>query len=281
MSLVTPFDVNNKIDYEELFKLIDFQIASNTTGILILGNESESESLDVDERVELVNRCTKYINGKIKIFVGIIGNNAKYIIDFARKIKDFKFDNYLISCPFYIKSNDIGLVDYFTYIADNLDRPLIIDYNKNRSGISLSEDVVKNLSYHRNIVGINVCSKEIKDFISISKLDGDDFKLYCGDDYLILPSISLGYYANISVVGNVYPKEIKKIYDNFSQNAQISKQIYFSLLNVILDLNDEVSPIPIKYFLFLVGFSSMKLRRPLADCSKELKRKIEEDYLEK
>ena len=50
VALVTPFDKNNNVDYFELKNLIEFQIASGTKAIIILGTTGESATISKSER---------------------------------------------------------------------------------------------------------------------------------------------------------------------------------------------------------------------------------------
>ena len=48
VALVTPFNLRNEVNYFELQRLIEFQIASNTKAILILGTTGESSTISPD-----------------------------------------------------------------------------------------------------------------------------------------------------------------------------------------------------------------------------------------
>ena len=72
VALITPFDENNEIDYGELNRLLDFHIQNQTDGLLLLGTTAEAESLTETERIEIVRYILSYLDGRIKVMVGII-----------------------------------------------------------------------------------------------------------------------------------------------------------------------------------------------------------------
>ena len=53
-ALVTPFDENGNIDFEELRKLIEFQILEGVDALLICGTTGESATLSTEEKKEII-----------------------------------------------------------------------------------------------------------------------------------------------------------------------------------------------------------------------------------
>ncbi|MDE5565682.1 MAG: dihydrodipicolinate synthase family protein, partial [Anaeroplasmataceae bacterium] len=119
-ALITPFDENNEIDYNEFHKLLDYQIENKTDGVLLLGTTAEAESLSDEEKVNLVKDSISYINHKMKIIIGIISNQTEETIRLASLFESLDFDAYLVITPYYIKTNVSGLLKHFTYIADKV-----------------------------------------------------------------------------------------------------------------------------------------------------------------
>lgn len=279
VALVTPFTAENEIDYEELKRLLEFHIENQTDGLLLLGTTAEAESLSDSEKLEMVEYCLRILENKIPVMVGIIANHPKKTVELSNLFKNLSFDSYLVSAPFYVKSNTEGLLKHFLYIAERVDKPLVLYNVPKRTGIELDYDLVKILSYHPNIIGIKEASGNIAYQTHIATLCKEDFVLYGGDDSTLLATLALGGSGVISVIGNAFPKELKVILSSFEKNPNISRLVYNKLLPLIDDIFTETSPIPIKYLLFLLGFKTRKLRLPLAEASIKLRRKLEEDYL--
>jgi len=276
VALVTPFDSYNKIDFNEIDRLLDYHIENKTDGILLLGTTAEAESLSDDEKVRLVKHVVCYLDGKIKVMVGLIANVTEEVIRLSDLFKEIVFDSYLVIVPYYIKSNTSGLIKHFTKIADYVDKPIVLYNVPKRCGFGLDLDVVKILSYHPNIIGIKEASGDINYQSKIAAFCSDGFLLYCGDDFSILGSLGVGASGVISVIGNCFPKEVKIIIDSFKKNIDISRSTFFMILPLINVIYLEVSPICCKYLMYLMGFKTKKYRMPLDEPSLESKRLIEE-----
>lgn len=270
-ALITPFDENNKIDYNELHKLLDYQIENKTDGVLLLGTTAEAESLSDEEKINLVKDCISYIDHRMKIIIGIISNQTEETIRLASLFDKFDFDAYLVITPYYIKTNVSGLLKHFIYIADNVTKPIILYNVPKRTGMEIPLDVIKALSYHPNIIGIKDASGNTLFQQQIATFTNENFSLYGGDDALTLLSYHLGAKGIISVVSNAFPKEMKLIYESMDKDPKISKTLFFKLLDLINVMYQEVSPIGIKYILYVLGFKTLKYRRPLDEPSLKLK----------
>ena len=129
------------------------------------------------------------------------------------------------------------------------------------------------LSKIENIVGIKEASGNISQVAEITRLCGDDFSIYSGNDDQIVPILSLGGKGVISVLSNVAPKLTCSITNSFFQNA-INEACHYQLeaLPLIHSLFAETNPIPIKEALNLSGFNFGKPRLPLVECSANLRK---------
>ena len=279
VALITPFTSDNKINFEELNKICEFHLESKTDCLLLLGTTAEAESLNDEEKYKVVESVYNKVYPKIKIMVGLISNITEEVIKLSKLFNEFEIESFLVINPYYIKTNDSGMLKHFTYIADNVSKPIIIYNVPKRTGQNISFDVVKFLSYHKNIIGIKEASGDINYLIKISTLIKDDFNLYCGDDSLMLVSLFLGSKGIINVIGNAFPKEIKLLIETYNKDIKLSKFIYYKYLSLMSVLYDEVSPIGIKYVMYLLGFDTNKYRMPLDEPSKIFKRKLENELL--
>ncbi len=268
VDLIIPFKDDSEIDYDELIKILRYQI-DYIDGILLRKNIIQ---LDDEQKLKVVSFILKKFNN-IKIIVDVSNFNPKTVIAEINKYKNLNIDSFLIDV---LESNEEGIINYYKYIADRTNYPIII----NNTNIILNYDIVRFLSYHPNIIGIIDSSFDFIYKTKISFLCNDDFILYCSNDLIIIPSLSLKIGGFISLISNAFPKEIKEITNSYLDNYDIAKQSYMKLFKIIEDVYSEANNIGIKYLLFVMGFKTNKVFLPYARASINLRRKIEEDYLE-
>lgn len=279
VALITPFK-NNQIDFDELKRICKYHLENQTDGLLLLGTTAEAEALDDEEKKQLVKFVYKIVYPKIELIVGIIDNVTDKVIEQSKLFDGLDIKAFLVINPYYNKTNESGLLKHFTYIADNVVKPIIIYDVPKRTGMKIPFEVIRALSYHQNIIGIKEASSDIIDHLKLSTIANENFKLYGGDDSLMLISLFLNSEGIISVIGNAFAKETSLIIHSFDKNVAISKMMFYKLLPLILQMYGEVSPIGIKYVMYLLGFNTLEYRRPLDEPSRQLKRKLENEVLQ-
>lgn len=102
-ALVTPF-TDDGINFEELRKLIEFQILEGTDSLIICGTTGESSTLSLEEKKSIIDFAVKVVNKRIPVIAGTGGNNTKDVIELSKYAKKVEVDALLIATPYYNKT---------------------------------------------------------------------------------------------------------------------------------------------------------------------------------
>lgn len=274
-AIATPFTVDNKINYGEFEKLIEYQIQNGTSAIVFLGTTGEAPTLTPKEKKSIVEFAVKVVNHRVPVIVGAGSNSTSEAIEKSKAYQKYDIDGLLHVTPYYNKATQEGLIKHFTSIAQNTDLSIILYNVPSRTGVNLLPQTAYELSSVKNIVGIKEASGNIEQIMEINRLCGNNLAIYSGDDMLTYPSLSVGAIGGISVVGNIEPKLLSLMYQ-FYEAGQYEKSLFIhqSLMPVIKALFCEVNPIPIKYALSLYGFNVGNPRLPLTPLTLDNKLKI-------
>ena len=274
---MVPFCNNYVIDYESLDKLINKTLNSSVTGVVILGTTSEAPTLNYDEKVYL----TKYIRNKIsgikKVMVGIGGNNTQDTLSFAQEIR-YYCDYMLVTVPNYNKPTQSGIKAHFEYICNNNDlinKPFMLYNVPSRCGVNMTPETVSDVfNSCNNACAIKEASGSISQSISIRSLC--DIQIFSGDDGLVVPIMSIGGSGLISVVSNILPNEINRVYELCKSNDyKNATSEYLKLNEICKNLFIETNPVPGKELLKHIGvFKTSTPRLPLVKMSPENKEKL-------
>lgn len=269
VALVTPFNGDGSVNYQEFGNLLDYHINNQTDGIVILGTTAEASTLTFEEEEEMVLFAVKRINKRVPLIVGSGSNETEKAVRMSRKYSELGADYVLVITPYYNKTNETGLIKHFEMIADSSLCPVIMYNVPSRTGMSISVHAVEVLSKHKNICGIKEASGNISYTTKISKYLSDDFVLLSGNDDIIVPMMSIGAKGVISVVANIAPAQTHKLTTLCLENKyDEALKLQLELLEVINNLFLEVNPIPIKEALNYLGFNVGGYRMPLAPMSK-------------
>lgn len=275
VALVTPFNYKNEVDYFELKKLIEFQIASRTKAIVILGTTGESATISAEERTKIIRFCVGQVSKRVPLIVGTGSNSTKQAIMQTKEAEKLGADGALIVSPYYNKTNQEGLFLHYKQIAKSTKLPIIIYNVPSRTGLNIYPETVLKLSKIKNIVGIKDAGGNINQSMKLISMLPKNFALYSGDDLLTYPLMCMGYSGVISVTANAYPSLVSSLTEslldrNFENALRIHKYLY--KLNTALFL--DVNPMCIKFYLNLIGKNVGQPRLPLTNLSKEIKKTL-------
>lgn len=269
VALITPFK-NGEIDYDKVEELINYHIKNNTDALIICGTTGESSTMSFDEKINFIDFCVKKADKKIPVIAGTGSNNTKSSIKLSIEAQKLGVDGLLLITPYYNKSNDKGLYNHFYKISKAVDIPIILYNVPGRTGVNLKPQTVYELSLLENIIGIKEASGNISYATEIRRLCGKNFKIYSGNDDIIIPILSIGGSGVISVVANIKPKETHDLVMNFlNKNIEEALNLQLELKPLIDSLFIEVNPIPVKTAMNLMKFDVGDLREPLYHMDEE------------
>lgn len=275
VALVTPFNEDLSVNYEKIEELIEWHIENKTDAIVVLGTTAEAATLNLEEKVKIVELAVKKVAGRIPVIAGSGSNNTEHSVSMSKKFAKLGVDGLLVVAPYYNKSNTQGFIKHFETIADSVDIPLILYNVPSRTGCNLSVEVVKELSKHKRICGIKEASGNISYIMELAKIVNDDFVLLSGNDDSVIPLLAVGGKGVISVAANVIPREFSDMVNSFlNGNTKKALDIQLKYLNLINLLFIEVNPIPVKEAMNTIGKNVGKYRLPLYEMSDDNKEKL-------
>ncbi len=273
-ALVTPF-LNNDINYPMLEQLINRQIDSGISAIVLSGTTSESPTLSDQEKTELIKRAKAYAKNKCLIIAGTGTNSTKHAIHLSIAAQQAGADALLVVSPYYNKGNPAGLYAHFLAIAQSVDLPIILYNVPSRTGVDIPISVYQKLSAQPNIIGVKEASTDISKIAKIRSCCPEDFYIWSGNDDQIVPVMALGGKGVISVLSNLCPKDMVAITDAaLDGDFDTASALQCRMLPLVELMFCEVNPIPIKYAMRKAGFDCGECRLPLGDLSQSNRQKI-------
>lgn len=267
VAIVTPF-TENGVNYEKLGELIEFQIEKGTNAITVCGTTGESPTLSHEEHCEVIEYSVKKVAGRIPVIAGTGSNDTSYAVELSQFAEKAGVDGLLMVTPYYNKTTQRGLVQHYTYVADRVNKPIILYNVPSRTGVGFTADTYAELSKHPNINGIKEASGDFSLVAETLSKCGDNMFIWSGNDDQVVPLMSLGAKGVISVTANIFPDIVSKMckycLDGDFKAATELQIKYFDITN---SLFKEVNPIPIKTAMKLLGMDNGYLRMPLYEMS--------------
>lgn len=267
VAIVTPMKENGEVNYEQLEKMIDYQVDNKTDSIIICGTTGESSTLTEEEHSECIRTAIVRTNKRIPVIAGTGSNCTETAIFLTKQAEKDGADAALVVTPYYNKATQNGLKAHYTAIAKSVDIPLIMYNVPSRTGCNITPETAAYLAKNvDNIVAIKEASGNISQAAKVMQLADGQIDMYSGNDDQIVPILSLGGIGVISVLSNIAPKETHDIVAKFLDgDVEGSRQLQLKALPLIDELFCEVNPIPVKKALNLMGIQAGPLRMPLSE----------------
>ena len=265
VAIVTPFNENQEVDYEQFYKNIEFQIAHKTDAIVVCGTTGESSTMSHEEHLDVIEACVKRVNGRVPVIAGTGSNSTAEAIHLSTEAEKRGADALLLVSPYYNKSTQKGLFLHFKAIADSVKIPCILYNIPGRTGVNiLPSTIVKLCSEVENIVGVKEATGDLAQTARLYHLAKVKVDIYCGDDIMTLPFMSVGAKGVISVLSNIAPEDVHDMCEKFEQGKiKEAMDIQIKAVPLIDALFSEVNPIPVKKAMNYMGFCKDVYRAPL------------------
>ena len=278
VAIVTPFTQDDKVNFEELGRMIDFQIAGGTDAIIICGTTGESSTLTHEEHDECIKFAVEHTAGRVPVIAGTGSNSTAEAIRLSTHAQNNGADALLLVTPYYNKATQKGLIQHYTAIANSVDLPIILYNVPSRTGVNILPQTAVTLAKNvKNIVAIKEASGNISQVAELAALADGCIDIYSGNDDQVVPLLSLGGVGVISVLSNVMPKLTHDMVMSYlNGDVKLSRQLQLSVMNLNKALFCEVNPIPVKEALNMMGWNAGAVRSPLCEMEpqhKELLRK--------
>jgi 4-hydroxy-tetrahydrodipicolinate synthase len=265
-AIVTPFR-RGAVAYDELRKLVNFQIKGGISGLVPVGTTGESPTVSHEEHLDII-RCTiEATDGRVPVIAGTGSNSTREAINMTEAADVAGADGFLQVAPYYNRPTQEGLFQHFARIAEVTDKPIILYSIPGRCGVEISVKVIERLrAKYPHVAHIKEAGGSVDRVDQIIQAMGDSVTVLSGDDSLTLPFMAVGAKGVISVASNLYPREVGKLVSlALANDYPKARALHRRLYPVFKTIFIESNPAPIKLAMARAGIiGSDEVRLPLS-----------------
>jgi 4-hydroxy-tetrahydrodipicolinate synthase len=275
--IVTPFR-DGVVDHESTDRLVDHLISEGVTGLVVLGTTGESLALDPDEARQLVDRVVARVAGRVAVYIGVSGAATHKVVRAIAEYDTVEADGYLVSCPYYNRPPQDGLLAHFAAAADATERDIIIYNIPSRTAVNMSNDVLLELATRANVTGVKDCCGSLQQSFDLLHRRQDGFSVLTGEDHLLLTLVSQGGDGGILASAHVGTRHFVEVVEALDKGElDRARNAWYRIADVIDLLFAEPNPMPVKYWLSREGvIASPECRLPLTSVSSGLRERLDQ-----
>lgn len=274
-ALITPFD-GAAVDDDAMIRLIDWQIAEGTHGLVPVGTTGESPTLSHEEHKHVVELTIRAARGRVPVIAGTGSNSTEEAIELSQHAEQAGATAVLIVTPYYNKPTQAGLYAHYKAINDAINIPILIYNIPGRSVIDMRVETMAKLAKLPNIAGVKDATADMQRASQQMLACGPDFIHLTGDDASTLGFMAHGGHGCISVISNIAPRQCAE-FQNACMAGDFAKarRIHEALMPLHDVMFIEANPSPVKYIASRLGLCGGSLRLPLVPVTPESAARID------
>ncbi len=277
-AIVTPFTADQKIDYPALERLTQYLIDTGSDGILVNGSTGENPTVTQSEKMAVLRTVKQVIGSKpVKLIAGSATNDTQSTIDLSLETAQAGVDALLIVVPYYNKPSQKGMIAHYGAIAQAVDAPIIIYNIPGRSIVNMQPETQAYLAAHYdNIIGVKQSNPDMDQVSDIRAKTPESYRIWCGDDSLILPMMTLGAYGAFSVSSHLTGVLMREMIDAFKKcDLEKALQLHLRQMEVFKEIFFLPNPTVVKTCLAKMGLIEGYLRLPLVSPDEDEMKRID------
>lgn len=270
-AMVTPMNSDGTVNYSRAEELAHFLVdRQKNSGIVVAGTTGESPTLTDDEKLELLRVVISAVGNKAAVLFGAGTNNTLHSVHLTEAGAKAGAHGIMLVSPYYNKPNQEGLFQHFKTIAEKTDLPVLLYNIQGRTAVNIETPTLVRLATHvKNICAVKEASGNLAQVAEVAAETMNGFRIYSGDDILILPVLSVGGVGVVSVAGHIVGTQIRKMIEDFFKSPDIAADEARRLVPVIKAVFCTTNPAPIKYAVTRLGVDVGPMRLPMVPLTSQ------------
>lgn len=277
-ALITPFQPDERIDFNAWQDIIDRAIASGVHGLLALGGQGEFYSLDPEERAFALRFCRQATGGRVPLYGNVGSVSTRETILLAQKAEADGIDYAVVVTPYYLRPSAAELAEHYIEVCHAVRIPVLAYNIPERTGNELTASTLKRVAQScENFIGLKDSSGKLDQMPELIALGtGRPFFVFVGRDHLILPALKLGCAGAVTACANIAPRLFVDLYrafcdGNLDEAARL--QALADPLRQAFALH--TFPAVVKEAMNLIGLPAGPCRKPVGPMPPETRRELE------
>ncbi|MGV6873121.1 dihydrodipicolinate synthase family protein [Pseudochelatococcus sp. B33] len=277
---ITPFTSENTLDLDLFGRGIEFLMKQGCDALCANLHVGESLNLTLDERQRLVEVAVE-VAGAIPVIANVSTPGTDQAVTLARHAEKAGAACIMAISPYYWKPPVDALYEHFSAILSATGLPFI-GYSSPTimDGVGITPELlIRLMKAYPQFIGLKEASHNWETYIAIGKAGrsmNPDFGLFVGTEWII-PSLTLGGVACMSVQGGVAPGLVRDLYAAVVEGRLKEALPMQEKIATLYALGKGEYPAPTKAMWEIMGRPMGKPRLPNRPVSPERYKDIEQN----
>lgn len=238
--MMTPVNSSQDVDETGVRNIVSRCIRLGVSGVFVLGTMGEGQSLVKSERKKLIEIAVDEAKGRIPVLAGVSAEGSRKVMENAEDALEAGADYIVSLTPYFFEAADQQeLIDFFTNLANNITKPLVLYNNPYMTRNSLTLDTILKLSENSNIAGIKNSSSDFGFLMQLIRAfqNRSDFSVFSGDETTCDAALTMGADGVVPGIGTLIPDVFVEMYNSSERKDIIEAR---QLQKKVLDIMDGI-----------------------------------------
>ena len=212
-AITTPFREDLSVDHEFLAKHAQWMIDSGCTGIVALGSLGEGATLELDEKLAVLQTLVRGVRAPIVAAISAL--STEVAVRLAQNAERIGCSGLMVLPP-YVYSTDWREMKAHVSTVFRATKLSCMLYNNPIAYRTdfLPEQVAELADEHPNLHAVKESAGDVRRVTSLRSLLGNRLAIFVGVDDLIVEGIAAGAVGWIAGLVNAMPKESVALFNN-------------------------------------------------------------------
>lgn len=276
--LITPLKDGN-VDLDSYAKLIEFQIANGTHGIVVNGTTSEPSTLTNEERNRIVSCAIEVAKKRIPVVAATGSQSHADTILLTEHATKVGADALLIITPYFIRAPQRGVAEYYNDLGRRTNLPMMMYHIPGRSAFKVELSTLERIAESTpHFVGIKHAVDDHNFVTQMLHRFGPEFRVFVGLEEFTFPMMALGALGTMNAVANIAPAKVAQLCNEIlAGRMAAARKLHFELFELMCAVFYDTNPIPMKYMMQRMGLIERNEHRlPMVPATPELEKRLDQ-----
>ena len=211
-AMVTPFTDDGSLDVDGSVALARWLVEQGNEGLVLAGTTGEAPTMSDDEKLTLWSAVAEAVT--VPVVAGSTTNDTAHSVHLTAEASKLGVAGVLALCPYYNRPSQAGIEGHLRAIAEATDLPVVIYDIPVRTGRKISTALLARLAHEvPNLIGVKDAAGSPGETARLLAVAPAGYEVYCGDDALTLPFLSVGAVGLIGVATHWAAPEVVAMFD--------------------------------------------------------------------
>jgi len=274
-AVTTKFTENDRLDTAENERCFRLQIDAGVDGIIVCGSLGEASTLEMDEKIELVQSARRVAGGK-PVLLTVVEGSTRRAARLAELGAKAGADGLMVLPGVPYRSLPSETMAHYRTVARAAGLPVMIYNNPVAYGVDITPAMFAEMADEPLFAAIKESSDDVRRVTGIINACGDRYRIFCGVDNLAVEAAAMGAVGWVAGLVCAFPAETVAIWKLWTSGRHAEALAIYRWFAPLLELDVSSQLVQnIKLVEALVIDSNDRCRAPRQALTGEARKRVE------